>query len=180
MEVRPDPAPRALHRREPLRGDAVGCLRVQRRTPLGSDPPQRRRLHADAFPPGPSQGGTLREAYFVKRDRETITHNDVDRDLVNAVVGIASLQPAEFVIVEIRQMAGHVEAKGRNIAPVQRQHGAFRLVRERRVPSRVGRYVAGIGKVSGPRHTTDVVPHREGGDPRGAAGNGLSVDVPRR
>jgi hypothetical protein len=94
------------------------------------------------------------------------------------------------VIVKIQQMAGHVETKGEDSAPVQRQHGTFRLVRKLRVPRQVGRYVAGVDKVSAPRRTTDVVPHRESDDPRadagrgfrpkGAAGNGLSVDVPRR
>ena len=42
----------------------------------------------------------------------------------------------------------------------------FRPVQELQVPSEVGRpYVAGVSKVGALKHTTEVVEHREGGDP---------------
>jgi uncharacterized protein len=62
------------------------------------------------FRQGAFQGKSPREAYFVKCDKETTTQNDVDRGIVNIVVGFAPLKPAEFVIVKIQQMAGQLEA----------------------------------------------------------------------
>lgn len=55
------------------------------------------------------QGTTPREAYFVKCDKETTTQNDIDRGIVNIVVGFAPLKPAEFVIVKLQQIAGELE-----------------------------------------------------------------------
>ncbi|WP_243788600.1 phage tail sheath C-terminal domain-containing protein [Saccharopolyspora gloriosae] len=72
---------------------------------------QQIRLNASAylhtlFRQGAFQGGTPREAYFVKCDADTTTQADIDRGVVNVVVGIAPTKPAEFVIVTIQQMAG--------------------------------------------------------------------------
>jgi uncharacterized protein len=61
------------------------------------------------FRQGAFQGSTPREAYFVKCDRETTTQNDVDLGKVNIVVGFAPLKPAEFVILQIQQIAGAIE-----------------------------------------------------------------------
>jgi hypothetical protein len=57
------------------------------------------------FLQGAFQGSSPREAYFVKCDRETITQNDIDRGIVNIVVGFAPLKPAEFVIIKLQQIA---------------------------------------------------------------------------
>jgi phage tail sheath protein FI len=46
----------------------------------------------------------------VKCDRETTTQDDINRGVVNIVVGFAPLKPAEFVIIKIQQMAGQIEA----------------------------------------------------------------------
>jgi phage tail sheath protein FI len=62
------------------------------------------------FRQGAFQGSGPRKAYFVKCDRETTTQNDIDRGIVNILVGFAPLTPAEFVVVKIQQMAGQVEA----------------------------------------------------------------------
>ncbi|MCF6218067.1 MAG: phage tail sheath subtilisin-like domain-containing protein [Gammaproteobacteria bacterium] len=61
------------------------------------------------FRQGAFQGTTPREAYFVKCDKETTTQNDIDRGIVNVVVGFAPLKPAEFVIVKLQQIAGELE-----------------------------------------------------------------------
>jgi len=61
------------------------------------------------FRQGAFQGTSPREAYFVKCDRETTTQNDIDRGIVNILVGFAPLKPAEFVVIKIQQMAGQVE-----------------------------------------------------------------------
>jgi phage tail sheath protein FI len=58
------------------------------------------------FRKGAFQGSSPDEAYFVKCDAETTTQADIDRGIVNIVVGFAPLKPAEFVILKIRQMAG--------------------------------------------------------------------------
>jgi hypothetical protein len=62
------------------------------------------------FRQGAFQGKSPREAYFVKCDGETTTQNDIDRGIVNIVVGFAPLKPAEFVIIQLQQIAGQLEA----------------------------------------------------------------------
>ena len=64
----------------------------------------------DLFRQGAFQGKTPREAYLVKCDRETTPQNDIDKGIVNIVVGFAPLKPAEFVIIKIQQLAGQIEA----------------------------------------------------------------------
>jgi phage tail sheath protein FI len=53
-------------------------------------------------------GTTPKEAYFVKCDRETTTQDDINRGVVNILVGFAPLKPAEFVIIQIQQIAGQI------------------------------------------------------------------------
>jgi phage tail sheath protein FI len=60
------------------------------------------------FTQGAFQGQTPRDAYFVKCDKETTTQNDVDLGRVNIVVGFAPLKPAEFVVIQIQQIAGAI------------------------------------------------------------------------
>lgn len=55
------------------------------------------------------QGMTPREAYFVKCDKETTTQDDINKGIVNIVVGFAPLKPAEFVVIKIQQMAGQIQ-----------------------------------------------------------------------
>lgn len=64
----------------------------------------------DLFRKGAFQGTTPKEAYFVKCDKETTTQYDIDRGIVNILVGFAPLKPAEFVIIKIQQLAGQQEA----------------------------------------------------------------------
>ena len=61
------------------------------------------------FRQGAFQGRSPREAYLVKCDSETTIQNDIDRGIVNIVVGFAPLKPAEFVIIKIQQLAGQIE-----------------------------------------------------------------------
>jgi hypothetical protein len=62
------------------------------------------------FRQGAFAGKTPNEAYFVKCDTETTTQDDVNRGVVNVLVGFAPLKPAEFVIIQIQQMAGQIQA----------------------------------------------------------------------
>jgi phage tail sheath protein FI len=63
----------------------------------------------DLFRQGAFQGKTPRDAYFVKCDKETTTQSDINRGIVNIIVGFAPLKPAEFVIIKLQQMAGQIE-----------------------------------------------------------------------
>jgi uncharacterized protein len=63
----------------------------------------------DLFRQGAFQGRTPREAYFVKCDKETTTQNDINRGVVNVIVGFAPLKPAEFVVIKLTQIAGQIE-----------------------------------------------------------------------
>ncbi|MHC3474027.1 phage tail sheath family protein [Streptomyces sp. 7R007] len=58
------------------------------------------------FRQGAFKGSTPREAYFVKCDAETTTDEDVAAGVVNVLVGIAPVRPAEFVVVRIQQTSG--------------------------------------------------------------------------
>lgn len=61
------------------------------------------------FRQGAFQGKSPREAYFVKCDSETTTQADIDRGIVNIIIGFAPLKPAEFVILKFQQIAGQLE-----------------------------------------------------------------------
>ena len=63
----------------------------------------------DLFRQGAFQGQSPREAYFVKCDKETTTQSDINKGIVNILVGFAPLRPAEFVVIKIQQMAGQTE-----------------------------------------------------------------------
>jgi phage tail sheath protein FI len=61
------------------------------------------------FRQGAFQGKSPQEAYFVKCDKETTTQTDINNGIVNIVVGFAPLKPAEFVIIQLQQMAGQIQ-----------------------------------------------------------------------
>jgi phage tail sheath protein FI len=58
---------------------------------------------------GAFQGKTPQDAYFVKCDKDTTTQADIDLGIVNIGVGFAPLKPAEFVILQIQQIAGPID-----------------------------------------------------------------------
>ncbi len=62
----------------------------------------------DLFRKGAFQGQSPKDAYFVKCDSETTTQSDINLGIVNVLVGFAPLKPAEFVIIQIQQMAGQI------------------------------------------------------------------------
>jgi phage tail sheath protein FI len=63
----------------------------------------------DLFRKGAFQGQTPKDAYLVKCDSETTTQNDINLGIVNVLVGFAPLKPAEFVIIQLQQIAGQIE-----------------------------------------------------------------------
>jgi phage tail sheath protein FI len=58
---------------------------------------------------GAFAGATPSDAYLVKCDKDTTTQADVDRGIVNILVGFLPLKPAEFVVIRIQQLAGQIE-----------------------------------------------------------------------
>jgi phage tail sheath protein FI len=62
------------------------------------------------FRQGAFQGRTPKEAYLVKCDASNNPQDDIDRGIVNILVGFAPLKPAEFVLLHIQQLPGSVQA----------------------------------------------------------------------
>ena len=62
------------------------------------------------FLQGAFQGTTPQKAYFVKCDAENNPQSSIDLGIVKILVGFAPLFPAEFVFIEIQQMAGQLQA----------------------------------------------------------------------
>ncbi len=60
------------------------------------------------FRQGAFQGSTPSVAYYVKCDKETTTQADRNLGMVNIQVGFAPLKPAEFIVIQIQQMAGEL------------------------------------------------------------------------
>jgi phage tail sheath protein FI len=54
-------------------------------------------------------GRTPSEAFFVKCDEETNPQDSIDAGFVIAVIGIAPVKPAEFVVFRISQSAAGTE-----------------------------------------------------------------------
>lgn len=62
------------------------------------------------FRQGAFAGTTPRDAFLVKCDKETTTQDDVNRGVVNILIGFAPLKPAEFVVIKIQQLAEQIQA----------------------------------------------------------------------
>lgn len=62
------------------------------------------------FLQGAFQGTTPQQAYFVKCDAENNPQSSIDQGIVNVLVGFAPLYPAEFVVIQIQQMAGQSQS----------------------------------------------------------------------
>ncbi|VVB85660.1 Phage tail sheath protein subtilisin-like domain protein [uncultured archaeon] len=52
---------------------------------------------------GHLMGESVKEAYFVRCDRSTMTQNDIDNGRMICLIGVAPVRPAEFVIFRIGQ-----------------------------------------------------------------------------
>jgi phage tail sheath protein FI len=62
------------------------------------------------FQQGAFQGSTPSQAFQVLCDSSTTTQQDIDNGVVNILVAFAPLQPAEFVVVKIAQLAGQSQS----------------------------------------------------------------------
>ena len=61
------------------------------------------------FRQGAFQGSTPSQAFQVLCDSSTTTPQDIDNGVVNILVGFAPLKPAEFVVLQIQQLAGQIQ-----------------------------------------------------------------------
>lgn len=62
------------------------------------------------FLQGAFQGTTPQQAYFVKCDAENNPQSSINLGIVYILVGFAPLYPAEFVVIQIEQIAGQLKA----------------------------------------------------------------------
>ncbi len=62
------------------------------------------------FHQGAFQGQKTTDAFLVKCDSSTTTQTDIDNGRVNILVGFAPLKPAEFVVIQITQLAGQSQS----------------------------------------------------------------------
>ena len=62
------------------------------------------------FRQGAFAGTTPSQAFLVQCDSTTTTPSDVAAGVVNVLVGFAPLEPAEFVVVQIAQLAGQASS----------------------------------------------------------------------
>jgi phage tail sheath protein FI len=62
------------------------------------------------FHQGAFQGSTPSQAFQVKCDSSTTTQQDINNGIVNILVAFAPLKPAEFVVIQIAQLAGQASA----------------------------------------------------------------------
>ena len=62
------------------------------------------------FQQGAFQGDTPSAAFQVLCDSSTTTQQDIDTGIVNILVAFAPLKPAEFVVVQIAQLAGQTQS----------------------------------------------------------------------
>lgn len=53
------------------------------------------------FEAGAFRGATTKEAFFVRCDRTTMTRNDLDNGRLVCLVGVAPVEPVEYVVIEI-------------------------------------------------------------------------------
>ena len=58
---------------------------------------------ADQWRSGALKGDTAEQAFFVRCDSSTMTQNDLDNGRLVVVIGVATQQPAEFVVFQIGQ-----------------------------------------------------------------------------
>jgi uncharacterized protein len=62
------------------------------------------------FLQGAFQGSTPQQAYFVQCDASNNPQSSIDQGIVNIGVGFAPLYPAEFVVIQIQQIAGQTQS----------------------------------------------------------------------
>ena len=65
---------------------------------------------ASLYRQGAFAGDTPKDSFLVQCDATTTTQDDVNKGVVNVLVGFAPLLPAEFVVIQIAQLAGQTQS----------------------------------------------------------------------
>jgi Bacteriophage tail sheath protein len=112
------------------------------------------------FRQGALQGDKPQEAFFVRCDASTMTQQDIDRGIVNLVIGVAPLRPAEFVIIGIGS-----SGKAHQSASFVLRHYCIRTARYSLRVKWDGEQIAGVRRVRGLGQLTELVTVRDGSDP---------------
>ena len=112
------------------------------------------------FHQGALQGERPQEAFFVRCDASTMTQQDIDRGIVNLVVGFAPLRPAEFVIIGIGS-----SGKSHASASFLLQHHCIHTARYSLRVVWDGEQIAGVRRVRGLGRLTELVAVHDGSDP---------------
>jgi Bacteriophage tail sheath protein len=112
------------------------------------------------FRQGALQGDKPQEAFFVRCDASTMTQQDIDRGIVNLVIGVAPLRPAEFVIIGIGSFG-----KAHPSASFVLRHYCIRPARYSLRVMWDGQEIAGVRRVRGLGQLTELVTVRDGSDP---------------
>ena len=60
------------------------------------------------FAQGAFQGSSPSDAFYLKVDSTTTTQSDIDEGVVNIILGIAPVKPAEFIVITIQQIADQI------------------------------------------------------------------------
>ena len=109
---------RTLSRRLPLRQLSIARLLAVLRLTLQTEmswavfEPNNRYLWAEVrrlvhdlltrfYEAGAFRGATTKEAFFVRCDRSTMTTNDLDNGRMLCLVGVAPVEPVEYVLIEV-------------------------------------------------------------------------------
>lgn len=111
MEIYQHQALDELSARVDRRRHALGGFRAERAGLVAKNPPQCFRIPgqclANAWRDGALFGATAEEAFYVKCDEETNPKAVRDLGQVVTEIGVAIVNPAEFVVFRISQMAGN-------------------------------------------------------------------------
>jgi phage tail-like protein len=112
------------------------------------------------FRQGALQGDKPEEAFFVRCDASTMTQHDIDRGIVNLVVGFAPLRPAEFVVIGIGSFG-----KDHGYASFISRHYRIHTARYTLRVMWDGQEIAGVRRVRGLGQLTELITVRDGSDP---------------
>ena len=138
------------------------------------------------FRQGAFQGRRADKAFQVQCDSTTTTQTDIDNGVVNILVGFAPLKPAEFVVVQIAQLAGQdaeleESAMGKPFTVNINRFDPYKTYRFLVYFGTSTTPVAAVSKVTALKRSSDVIEYKEGGDadhPQGPRPHEVRADHP--
>jgi uncharacterized protein len=110
------------------------------------------------FRQGALAGNKPEDAFFVRCDATTMTQQEIDQGILNVVVGVAAVKPAEFVIIRIGSFA-----KDHACARFLARHHRHRHARYTLRVTWDGQVIEGVRRVRGLGQLTELVTVHEVG-----------------